>query len=523
MFTFSIIPSSGNTFVDTFSAITNLSASDVKINWGDDSFFTTNLTHSYTVPGIYTATIESCSGNMYYTLTASKYPLPQINISSTTQIISAGCNHCFNVSLTSDDLKSTRTLLFDVLSSNSFENVQPEFYSHLIPSTYFLDSSGNKIKEYEMSLSPISANNSVIGYSGSAEFCFHDDLPGNPRIKISMDSTNSCFDLYKVDQTNTRTVYELTPLSSYCIGYASDTGLTGTNQTSAYDIFRNNNINHLILGGDNSYDDARVDRLTENLKVFNPYLSANDPELHTLVVGNHDRDAGYLSAYNTLFPNFSAYEYKTIASGGIDLFKLDSGLNSLLINKQFDGISVGSKQYNYFVKSVSDSHSKFKIVAFHHPAFASNITGNSRPEILKEMDWKFEDFGVTLVLNGHTHYTEVLEKDNVVIVNVSGTTKPLIAPTYVSPYSVFRSSTRAVALIYCYPTKFVVKIVGYDGTILYTKEKILSVEPKIYTMENLSGFSNVELEEYNGSFSVSSTGLNHNNLVFENITIKSAS
>lgn len=524
MYTFNISPSSGSTFVDTFSASTNLSATDMLINWGEDDKFVDEWTHNYKSPGIYNVVLDSCLGKMYYSLTANKFPYPIIELSSNSSTISAGCDYCFTVNVTSDDIEnSSKNLFFNSLSSSSFKNIDKSFYSHLIPQSYFADASGNVINSYVLEMTALSANNQIIGHHGSAMFCYHDDLPGQLSIDVAMEDINKCYSLNSVNQTNSGTVYQLTPLSSYCIGFISDSGATGNNQTSAFNIFRNNNVDHIIFGGDNSYSDARIDRLTANLATFNSYLSADDPEQYTMAIGNHDRDNGHLSAYNIIFPNFSAYESKTLGSGLLTLFKLDSGFNSNMINKQFDGITIGSKQYNWFVRTVSDTYSLHKVAVFHHPFLGSNDTNNERSRIIKEMNWNFEDFGVSLILNGHTHMTEVLEKDNVVIVNTSATTQTPISATYESPYSLYRSMTRAVALIYFYPNKFVVKIVDYAGNVLYTKEKVLNPSEQIYTFENLSGYSNVQLEEYNGNFSVSATNLSKENLLFENITIKSAS
>jgi hypothetical protein len=525
MFTFSILPSSGSTFIDSFSAITSLSAQEVFINWGDDNiFYDINIPHTYQMPGIYNTTLQSCSGNMYKTLNVVKYPYSTLQITSSASQLSAGCNVSFTVSLTSDDIENNKqTLLFNSLSSSSFGNVPTEFYSHLIPQWYFLDNTSTKVNSYELTMSALSANDQIIGYYGSADFIYHDDLPGVMALDVSVKDNQLCRDLLKIDQTFNKVVYELTPLSSYCIGFASDTGLTGNNQTSAYNIFRNNNIDHLILGGDNSYDDANISILSANLNVFNPYLSARDSEKYTLVVGNHDRDNGHLSAYNVLFPDFVPYEKKTVANGLIDFFKLDSGFTSDFVNLQYDGITVGSDQYNWFVKEVSNSKALLKFVWFHHPAFASNNSNNGRSQIVKEMDWKFEDFGISLVGNGHIHYTEFLEYLGVGIVNVSHTANSSNVPSYISPYQLYSSSTRAVALIYCYPTKYVVKIVSFNGTVLYSYEKILNTGSKIYTMEDLSAFSTVELSEYVGNFSVSATNLSPDDLFFENITVKSGS
>lgn len=528
MFTFSINPSSGSTFLNSFSAVSNLSASDITINWGDDDlFYDYDSPHVYTIPGIYLTTLNSCSGTMHCPLTASKYPNATLFASTSSTVISAGCDTCFTVFLTSDRVSSTplssitETILFETLSGSAFSDVDVDFYSHLVPQQYFMNSDGDVVSSQVMDLYPISANNQVIAYTGRDVFCYHNDLPGKPAMFISM-LMDDCDKSIPINQSDifSRTVYELTPLSAYVFGFLADGGIAGAQQTSAYNVLSANRIQHLVLGGDNSYNDARGAYLSGNLSAFDSFLSARDPEFYTLVMGNHDHDSS-LSAYSVLFPDFEPYGVKTIGSGLIDMFYLDSGFNSNFKNKQLDGNTVGSDQYNWFVREVSNSRSPFKIAAFHHPVVASNTTNNTRSEIVKEMDWKFEDFGISLVLNGHVHRTEILEKNGVVIVNASGAVQTPRVATSISPYSLYSSNTeRAVAVIYVYPNKFTVKLINVNGVVLYTYTKTLSLQNKLYTTEDLSLCSAVELSEYLGSFSVSATNLAKTNQFFENITVK---
>lgn len=531
MFTFTVTPASGKTFINSFTVQSNLSGEDVKINWGDENiFYPYEHSHIYTKPGIYNVTLQSCSGNMYAPVSAYKYPDAKLKISSNETRVSAGCDFCFAVSLTSD--RTTFPILSSITEdvylqstdslSHSHNNIDKDFYSHLQPQWYFTDKNKNIVESYPIEMYPLSANNQIIGYSGTERFCYHDDMPGNPSIKVSMDGKNNCNFDFPVTQNElyTKTIYELTPLSSYCMAVLGDAGLSGSDQTSAFAIVTANKANHLSLLGDNSYDDARLDRLIVNTKIFTPYLSTHDPEKYTMVVGNHDRANGTLSSYNVLFPGFQLYENKTIAGGLIDVFKIDSGFATNGTQQQPDGSSIGSKQYNKFVKAVSQSKALIKIAKFHHPAYATNDNHNNKPLIFKEMDWKFEDFGISLILNGHNHYSEVLERNGIVYVNTSAIVRHVDTPNYISPYSIYRTSTRCVGFIYFYPTKFIVKLKDYSGATVFTYEKLLTLTPTIHTVENLSACSTVSLMEYNGTFSVTPISSNASNVFFENITIQ---
>lgn len=138
-------------------------------------------------------------------------------------------------------------------------------------------------------------------------------------------------------------------------------------------------------------------------------------------LGNHDwyakesclyqRTLPYLE-YFTLPGNSRYYEF---VEGPIHFFVLDSD------SHEPDGISMGSTQYKWFVNAIKQSTSPFNIVYFHHPSFSSSKHGDN-----KKMQWDFKNLGVDLVLSGHDHSYERIERDGLTyIVNGIGGPKGL--------------------------------------------------------------------------------------------------
>ena len=89
--------------------------------------------------------------------------------------------------------------------------------------------------------------------------------------------------------------------------------------------------------------------------------------------------------------------YYDIVRGSIHFFFIDSDPH------EPDGTDADSKQAGWLRGKLAASSSPFNVVIFHHPPYSSGSEGSS-----EWMRWPFAQWGVDLVLNGHSHEYERL-------------------------------------------------------------------------------------------------------------------
>lgn len=164
----------------------------------------------------------------------------------------------------------------------------------------------------------------------------------------------------------------------------------------------------LLFGGDNNYPDGEYSTLSQAWAPYDQYIL--DKRVFP-ALGNHDLDNSgtpgqpqfdkfsYLDSYGSN----RRYYHVPFDDMDVDLFVLNSGTSSSPEMLEADGISIGSEQYNWFISSLQNSSNKFKIVMFHHPFATMELDASAYPKFIAGMDWRFENLGVHLVLNGHAH------------------------------------------------------------------------------------------------------------------------
>jgi tartrate-resistant acid phosphatase type 5 len=175
----------------------------------------------------------------------------------------------------------------------------------------------------------------------------------------------------------------------------------------------------VITLGDNNYDHGAASTLDENVGQYyhafiSPYLGklgqgAQENRFFPSL-GNHDwrtPDARPYLEYFTLPGNERYYE---VVWGPLHLFALDSDPH------EPDGNDVGSVQARWLRERLAASTSPWQLVYMHHPPYSSGDHGSS-----EFMRWPFAEWGVDVVLAGHDHHYERLERDGIVyIVNGLG-------------------------------------------------------------------------------------------------------
>lgn len=197
----------------------------------------------------------------------------------------------------------------------------------------------------------------------------------------------------------------------------------GTGDDSSWrvaDMVRSWEPEFVVTTGDNWYHspdwetlDSRLcspwhEWMTEEQCGGYPHKDGEQP-LFIPSMGNHDwfSPDPYFGVFGSL-PNLG--RYYDVRKGPVHFFILGSD------ESEYDGTTMGSQQYNWFVQAASDSDAPYKIVVFHHPAFCT-VT----ERVNYNMRWPFHELGITAVLNGHMHGYERLMKDDLVyMVNGAG-------------------------------------------------------------------------------------------------------
>lgn len=177
----------------------------------------------------------------------------------------------------------------------------------------------------------------------------------------------------------------------------------------------------VVTTGDNNYPKGEAETIDDNIGKYyaafignyrGRYGAGSKENRFFPVLGNHDWDAPkvrckpYLD-YFTLPGNERYYEF---VRGPIHFFMLDND------GHEPDGVKIGSKQYDWFETAIKASRSPFQVVVAHHPPYSSGEHGGK-----KEADWNFAELGVDLMLSGHDHDYERIERDGIVyVVNGAG-------------------------------------------------------------------------------------------------------
>jgi hypothetical protein len=206
------------------------------------------------------------------------------------------------------------------------------------------------------------------------------------------------------------------------INFISDAGEAGDNQDllAAQVVAEDPAI--LLAGGDNNYETGSHDTIEANWAAFDTFVQRGTayPAL-----GNHDLDDSAvnpgINQYNkfSYLPNNRRYYHIYNEVGDVDIFVLNSGIDTNGNLVETDGNEIGSTQYNWFISELANSYGRFKIVMFHHPYISgvSNAINNGRA--YPELNWGFKSMGIDLILNGHTHTAQHIVTDGLDILDVS--------------------------------------------------------------------------------------------------------
>ena len=144
----------------------------------------------------------------------------------------------------------------------------------------------------------------------------------------------------------------------------------------------------VVTAGDNTY----------NKKGYAKMVKRYYPQQLIPATGNHDYliGIGKFDQFFNIDSNARSYVYS--AASGADFFILDStaGLSSKRVR---------AEQKEWLTRKLAESDANFKIVVLHHPPFSSSKHGST-----KAYKWAYSDLGADLVISGHDHTYERIQR-----------------------------------------------------------------------------------------------------------------
>ncbi len=177
------------------------------------------------------------------------------------------------------------------------------------------------------------------------------------------------------------------------------------------------NVDFIITTGDNTNNSSGSGPLDEEIGQF-----------YSDYIGNYTGDYGDGSTVNRFFPTLGNHDYLDGSAGPngtittyLDYFTLPGNeryyefqmgpVHFFAVNsnpEEPDGNTVNSTQAQWLQAALSASTAAHKVVYFHHPVYSSGYHGST-----EDLQWPFEQWGATVVLNSHDHsYERILRDDN---------------------------------------------------------------------------------------------------------------
>lgn len=212
------------------------------------------------------------------------------------------------------------------------------------------------------------------------------------------------------------------PITFAAIG---DFGNDSHDESAVAALIKRNAPDFVITMGDNNYPNGCKDTIDKNVgKYFHTYIrnyggdfgAGSLTQRFFPTLGNHDWRALEKCHEQQSLPYFLYFDlpgnerYYDFVQGPVHFFALDSDPHEPDGNKKF------SRQYEWFKAKLASSTAAFNLVFFHHSPFSSGEHGN-----FTDMQWDFAELGADLVLTGHDHSYERIQRSGLTyIVNGLG-------------------------------------------------------------------------------------------------------
>jgi hypothetical protein len=234
--------------------------------------------------------------------------------------------------------------------------------------------------------------------------------------------------------TDNSVSYTTTPPAVTRFAVIGDYGCHCQSELDVANLVKSWDPEFIITTGDNNYDFGEASTIDPNIgqyyhEFIYPYLGSYgagaDTNRFFPTLGNHDWGDGFIDPpsagvqpyldYFTLPGNERYYDF---VRGPLHFFVIDSE------DYEPDGNTSTSIQANWLHTQLAASTEPWKLVYFHYPPYSSGAHGS-----FTKMQWPFQAWGATAVLNGHDHdYERVTQGNFVYFVNgLGGEDKSLIS------------------------------------------------------------------------------------------------
>ena len=146
--------------------------------------------------------------------------------------------------------------------------------------------------------------------------------------------------------------------------------------------------------GDNNYEYGSSSTIVKNTEPYHMFI--NEGRFYP-AIGDHDWWTNNARPYREYFNLPGNERYYDFVHSDVHFFVLNS------VEEEYDGVEIGSRQYEYFEAAAQASTARWKIVYFHHTPYTSG-----KPSYAEYMRWPFEALGMDAVVSADKHIYERL-------------------------------------------------------------------------------------------------------------------
>ncbi len=247
------------------------------------------------------------------------------------------------------------------------------------------------------------------------------DNKGTKKHALTISGLHECAKYkYSVDSSSLKIDNEGRSFTTLCenektqrVWVIGDSGERGKGQNGVYNQMLNyidhdlHKLNFWILLGDNAYRSGTQKQFNQNL--FEPYKELVKRFVPWAVTGNHDaRRWAFYDIWD--FPKNG--ESGGVASGHDEYYAINDGnLHIVMLDNQNINLNKDGDMANWLKKDLQVNTKPWTLVVFHTPPYSdgghksdNSSDSGARMENMRENFVPiFDEFGVDLVLSGHSH------------------------------------------------------------------------------------------------------------------------
>jgi hypothetical protein len=206
---------------------------------------------------------------------------------------------------------------------------------------------------------------------------------------------------------------EPSPEGTLRFGVIGDYGTDDAEERDNADMIKGWDPDLVVTLGDNNYPLGEASTIDHNIGQYfheligdyrGDYGLGADTNRFWPALGDCDLDTDLGDAYLDYFTLPGNERYYDVAAGPVHFFMLNSD------RREPDGTSSTSTQAMWLRDALAESTAAWKVVIMHHPPYVSDTTAATR------MRWPYAEWGADVVMSGHTHVYERIEKDGILYV-----------------------------------------------------------------------------------------------------------